>query len=117
MELKTPNKETPAAKKKGTCNPNLLNMPPIAGPITNPNANAEPRIPKFFDLFSGEELSDTIAWATEIFPPVRPSNILATNNIKRLLASANNTNEIQVPIKLMTNKGFRPYLSERAPIN
>jgi len=110
-----PMSEIPAAKKKGACGLILLNKPPTNGPITKPNANAELNIPKRFARFCGVAVSATMAWATEILPPVNPSSMRAANRIHRALASANNKNEIQVPARLMANNGFRPHLSEREP--
>ena len=58
---KVPVSAIPAAKKKGTCGPNLLSKPPVAGPITKPKPNAEPNKPSFFSRSSGVEVSDIIA--------------------------------------------------------
>ena len=112
---RVPMSEIPAAKKNGACGLILLNKPPINGPITKPNANEELRIPKRFARFCGVAVSATIAWATEIFPPVRPSSIRAANKIHKALASANSRKEKQVPARLMASKGFLPHLSESEP--
>lgn len=87
---KVPVSAIPAAKKKGTCGPNLLSKPPVAGPITKPKA--EPNKPNFFTRTSGVEVSDIIACATETLPPVKPSNILAAKSRSKLRAYAKNKN-------------------------
>ena len=109
-----PINEIPAAKKKGACGLTLLKIPPINGPITNPNANAELKMPNRCARFFGVAVSATIACATEILPPVKPSKIRAAKRKSRLRASANNKNEIQVPARLITNRGLLPHLSDKA---
>ena len=58
---RVPINEIPAAKKKGACGLILLNTPPINGPITNPNANDDPKIPNRFARFWGVAVSATMA--------------------------------------------------------
>ena len=57
-----------------------------------------------------------MCFATDIFPPVMPSKILATNNIDPVWADANNAKERLVPKILRSNIGFLPNLSESLPI-
>ena len=110
-----PMSEMPAAKKKGACGLNAVNDPPTKGPITNPNASDDPKIPNRLALFCGVAVSATMACATETFPPVSPSRMRAPNKTIRLRASAKSKKEIQVPARLITSSGFRPHLSLSDP--
>ena len=110
-----PISEIPAAKKKGACALSAENEPPTSGPITNPNANAEPKIPKRLALLSAVAVSATMAWATDTLPPVSPSRIRAANKSHNALASAKSRKDMHVPARLTTSNGLRPHLSDNEP--
>lgn len=112
---RVPINEIAAAKKKGAWGLILLKTPPINGPITNPKAKDDPKMPNLFARFCGVAVSATMAWATDTLPPVNPSNIRAAKSIHKTRASAKSKNETQVPARLMTSRGLRPHLSESEP--
>ena len=93
----------------------------ITGPITNPIPNAAPKNPKAFARSLGSVTSDTIAWATDTFPPVIPSKNRALNNTMQPIVTGMNAAllatkfAIIVPTKLITSSGFRPRRSESFP--
>ncbi len=91
--------ESPAATKKGRCQPRdsrrkcpkalPLRTPARAGPRTKPRPKAAPIMPITLERSSGSELSAMAAWATEMFPPVMPSRIRAASiHSKRLVRAS-----------------------------
>jgi hypothetical protein len=91
------------------------------------NPNTAPFIPKTFVRSFGRLISARIACATDIFPPVIPSNTRERNIIKigretiqrifhsgSRLAIAKTIQLKKVPACVIISIGFLPYISERA---
>lgn len=100
---------------------------PSAGPMISENPNTAPFIPNTFVRSCGALISARIACATDIFPPVIPSNTLEKNmirigseTIQRIshwgskLATAKTIQLRKVPACVIIKIGFLPYISESA---
>ena len=85
------------------------------GPTTNPNRNIPPKIPNAWVRCSGVVMSLTTAWATELLPPVRPSNMRARYSHQANGLTAASTFATTVPSKLITSRGLRPIRSDSRP--
>lgn len=117
-------KLNPAANQNGVAGLNhdtkfgSDNFPPMYGPIIKPNPNAAPMKPKFRARVSGLEMSAIAACATEMLPPVIPSNALDANKsgiFRVIIPIANVTYEIQVPVNAIASTFFLPNLSDSWP--